>query len=278
MRKGVECGNELVIFTDLDGTLLSTKTYELGPAQEALNFCREANIPVIFVSSKTREEIERLQQKLGDDGPFIPENGGAVFLPKEDWEKPAGWQDVGPYWRLALGTAHHILCLALKNAAHAAGAEVSGFSEMPVNQVAELTGLSPKEAALAQMREYDEPFIIQNETDEIVLGLQEEIQARGLKYTKGGLFHHITGDSDKGEAVYSLMSLYREASPDARFAGIGDAKNDLPMLRKVDRPFLVRKPDGSFEKGAYFRGITITEGIGPHGFSEAINLLLKLAE
>lgn len=275
MRIGVGYGNELVVFTDLDGTLLS-ETYELGPAREALDFCQEANIPVVFVSSKTRKEIERLQQKLGNNGPFIPENGGAVFLPQENWDKPAGWRDAGPYWCLSLGTACHVLCLALKNAAHAVGAEVLGFSEMPVNQVAEVTGLSLQEAALAQVREYDEPFIIQNETDETVLRLQKEIQARGLKYTKGGLFHHITGDSDKGEAVYSLMSLYREANPAVRFAGIGDAKNDLPMLRKVDQPFLVRKPNGSFEKVAYFTGITITEGIGPQGFSEAINLLLKL--
>jgi mannosyl-3-phosphoglycerate phosphatase len=263
----------LVVFSDLDGTLLSAKTYEPEAAQAALELCRQEGIPVVFVSSKTRAEIEGLRQRLGNNDPFISENGGAVFIPKAGWEKPAGWRDSGDYWCLALGRPHHILCLVLKRAAEAAGAEVLGFSAMSTGEVAKATGLPPEGAALAQQREFDEPFIILNETKQIISRLKNKINAEGLHYTKGGIFHHITGGCDKGKAVRRLINLYRRGNPGVQFAAVGDAANDVPMLRQVDHPFLVRKEGGTFEESAYFKGLRITEGIGPRGFAEAIGIL-----
>jgi mannosyl-3-phosphoglycerate phosphatase len=275
MQKAVGCGVKLVVFSDLDGTFLSPEDYNPGPARGALKICQGEGIPVVFVSSKTRAEIEKLRQELGDSNPFISENGGAVFLPKTNWERPAGWLELDDYWCLALGESHPLLCSALKDAAGAAGARILGFSAMPVSQVAEMTGLPEKDAELARMREFDEPFVILNESKDVISRLQKEINARGFHYTRGGVFHHITGGCDKGKAVRRLMNLYRRANPGIRFAAVGDAANDLPMLRAVDQPFLVRKSGGLFEEGACFNGLTLTEGIGPLGFAEAINLLRK---
>jgi len=43
----------------------------------------------------------------------------------------------------------------------------------------------------------------------------------------------------------------------------------------VNYPFLVRKSDGSFEKEALLPNITITDGIGPEGFAEAVQILIR---
>ncbi len=77
-----------VIFTDLDGTLLSPETYQPGPSREALEICKNRQIPVVFVSSKTRAEIEVIRRDLNPDDPFISENGGGIYLPQEMWRKP----------------------------------------------------------------------------------------------------------------------------------------------------------------------------------------------
>ena len=60
----------IVIFTDLDGTLLDARTYDPGVAIEALEKCSLHSIPVIFVSSKTRAEIECLREELNNVSPF----------------------------------------------------------------------------------------------------------------------------------------------------------------------------------------------------------------
>lgn len=75
-------GSSLLVFTDLDGTLLDHHTYSFEPALPALNALKEKNIPLIICTSKTRAEIEKWRLELRTDHPFISENGGAIFIPK----------------------------------------------------------------------------------------------------------------------------------------------------------------------------------------------------
>src|SRR4030042_5645191 len=72
---------KVIIFTDLDGTLLDRDTYSFAPAQPALDMIRKKGIPLVFSSSKTRAEMELYRERAGNDHPFIAENGGAVFVP-----------------------------------------------------------------------------------------------------------------------------------------------------------------------------------------------------
>ena len=273
----------IVLFTDLDGTLLDARTYDPGPSVPALDRCRGLGIPVVFVSSKTRAEMERLRAALGNTDPFVSENGGGLFLPVEAWPDPpgAGHYEIereGGLWRITLGAPYGRVARALEAAAGAAGARVRGLDTMTETEAADLTGLSPEETSLAVAREFDIPFLVLDETETLVDRLRTEIEARGLCYTRGGRFHHILGRSDKGKAVALLERFYREASPGARFAAVGDAANDGPMLRESDHPFLVRRPDGTFDQDAWFDGLTVTEGIGPEGFAETVSAMAELIE
>lgn len=273
----------IVLFTDLDGTLLDALTYDPGPSVPALDRCRKLGIPVVFVSSKTRAEMERLRAALGNTDPFASENGGGLFLPAETWPDPPGVGQYeierdGGFWRITLGAPYDRVARDLAAAAGAAGAWVRGLDTMSETEAADLTGLAPEEARLAVRREFDIPFLIIDETEAVVDRLRAEIEARGLCYTRGGRFHHILGRSDKGRAVSLLEELCREASPGARFAAVGDAANDGPMLREADHPYLVRRPDGTFDQDAWFDGLTVTKGIGPEGFAEAVRAVAALVE
>ncbi len=261
-----------VIFTDLDGTLLSADTYELGAAATALQVCRQADIPVVFVSSKTRAEMVALRSRLEHRGPFVSENGGAIFLPQEAWQKPPGFHGDGPFWILAMGTPHPTLVTVLQRAAARCGATVRGFSSMSLAEIIRWTGLSEPDARLARMREYDEPFRIENEAPPLLRCLEDSVAAAGLTLTRGGRFYHILGDCDKGRAVARLMTLYRQRQADTLFAAVGDAGNDLSMLRAVDCPYLVRRPDGTHDQAACFEGVVCTDGIGPEGFAQAVHI------
>ena len=72
----------LVVFTDLDGTLLDHGTYSFEPARPGLEALLEAGIPLVFCTSKTRLETERWRRALANVHPFIVENGGAVYVPE----------------------------------------------------------------------------------------------------------------------------------------------------------------------------------------------------
>lgn len=55
-------------FSDLDGTLLDSHSYDWQPAAPSLSRLREANVPVILCSSKTSAEMLYLQKRWGYKG------------------------------------------------------------------------------------------------------------------------------------------------------------------------------------------------------------------
>jgi len=79
-----------IIFSDLDGTLLNQDTYSFNEGQKALKLLKKYNIPLIFATSKTRAEIEFWRKKIGNNDPFISENGGGIFIPKMDYQRQRG--------------------------------------------------------------------------------------------------------------------------------------------------------------------------------------------
>lgn len=73
----------IIIFTDLDGTLLHPNIYSFAKARPALNLIKEEGIPLVLCSSKTRAEMEVYRERLGNNHPFVSENGGGIFIPKD---------------------------------------------------------------------------------------------------------------------------------------------------------------------------------------------------
>ena len=58
----------IVIFTDLDGSLLDHEGYSCESALRALALVRARSIPLVFATSKTRSEVVRLQEDMGHPG------------------------------------------------------------------------------------------------------------------------------------------------------------------------------------------------------------------
>lgn len=261
----------LVIFTDLDGTLLDRQTFNPAPALPTLEKCRHLKIPVVFVSAKSKAEIEPIRETLGNDYPFISENGGGLYLPAERFRKPEGFLQAGSYWCRRSTKSIDELRRALLAAAKTVSVEIKCFFQMTDQEIADFTGLNLSQAKLARDREFDEPFILIDENPQALTKLIRAIIEAGYRYTTGGSLHHITGDFDKGQAVELLKKFFLDLNPETRFAGLGDAFNDLPMLKLVDFPFLVRQPDGDYDRTVKLDSLTITKGSGPTGFAEAVD-------
>ena len=268
MKKG------LVVFTDLDGTLLDARDYSFGPAREALGLLRDLNIPLVLTTSKTRAEVLEYRKALNNPHPFIVENGGCVYIPEGyfPFEIEAPAQE--GFHKIELGKPYRALRVFLYFLRES-GFNARGFGDMSDEEVAALTGLSPVEAGLARAREYDEPFIFENGG-----GRLEELERlaanEGLSLTKGR-FLHLKGCNDKGQAVGLLKDCYSKVLDGMATAGLGDNANDGPMLDAVDFPFLVKKPDGTYAAWDNPR-IVRTQGVGPEGWNEAVVGLLKILQ
>ncbi|UCE04786.1 MAG: HAD-IIB family hydrolase [bacterium] len=268
---------QILIFSDLDGTILSSIDYSPGPSLEAVELGLQNGMEFVIVSSKTRAEIEFLQQEFGWNFSFISENGGAIYIPEGTPLKKISTEFIkqGRYWKLELGVNYAEVCNVLQQIAEKLQLKITAFNQLSDEQVAQLAGLPLQQAKLARIREYDEPFLVAEQNANKIELMIKKIEKRGLRYTRGGRFHHIIGNYDKGQAVYLLKELYRKDYGSITTAAIGDAKNDVPMFNQMDHPFLVRKFNGSYEAEAVIPNITITNGIGPDGFVEAIEVLVN---
>jgi len=256
-----------VVFTDLDGTLLDA-SYRPGPAAPALVRLREAGVPVVFCSSKTRAEQVPLRRRLGVGGPFVVENGSAVLVgpPCHDLPVGAGWcRDV-----LGIDATRVRSLLARRRAA--LGIEARGFADMTDEEVARCTGLSIAGARRARRREYSETLVGLSPEDARRLG--RALASDGLQLVSGGRWHTVTASgADKGKALVRVMERWRSATGavDVPSIAVGDGPNDVTMLRAADRAFLVSRRDG---RSPALRGAERLPGIGPAGFAELVDRLL----
>ncbi len=271
----VQKKTSIVVFSDLDATLLDHASYSHEAARPALRLLEREKIPIILCSSKTAAEIERLRDSLRLHHPFISENGGAIFIPRGYF--PFSFmphRETPRYLVIELGTSYSKLREVLGCLQHSYPGAIQGFGDMAVEEVARLTNLSLEDACLAKQREYDEPFLLGNE--ELASEIAKRVNALGLQVTKGGRFHHLMGGNDKGRAVSILTSLFRRQQPDLVTIGIGDSLNDLAMLMAVDYPVLVQKPDGSYDPAVRLPNLILAPFPGPDGFRASLVELVPL--
>jgi mannosyl-3-phosphoglycerate phosphatase len=263
----------LIIFTDLDGSLLDHGDYAFDAARPSIERLKRAGIPLIITTSKTRREVESLQRDMGIRGPFIVENGGGIFLPRDDrnWKIDCGERQ-GDYMIVRLGTTYSTVRCFMERFGPDFG--IRGFGDMTPEEIARWTELPLHKAVSAGEREFTEPFLL--ERPENLRPLAAAAEAAGLKLTRGGRFYHLIGaGQDKGLAVRIVRDIYRRncAGP-LTTVGLGDSENDRPMLEMVDIPVVIPRPDGSC-LDIRRPGIIRAAAPGSRGWNDTVSALLN---
>ncbi len=276
-----------IIFTDLDGTLLD-ENYEWRTAEGTLKKLKELDIPVIFCSAKTRAEQRELRREMGVNCPYIVEDGSAVVIPvdSELYRIAEGREeDIGKLANgrvevyndkneviLKLGADYDEILeflLKLKNSEKCKDC-LKFYGIMDVDEIAEVTGLNRKMAELAKQREFSETLVSYNE--EILRKIKEKFAA-----VIGGRFVHVYGKgADKGRAVKILSKLYTRLYGKAPVTfGIGNSHTDIPMLKAVDYPAIVKNVDGWMDiKG--MPNVYKAKGVATAGWVEVVeNIVLR---
>ncbi len=269
----------VLIFTDLDGTLLDAENYSFKKALPALEKIKKRKIPLILCSSKTRAELESYQNRLKIGDPFVSENGGAIFIPRGYFRQiPDELERKGKYMVLELGIPYPKIRRKFWEVFDKLNLKAVGFGDLKAEEISSLLNLSKAEAKLARKREYDEPFYFLEKTKKEKIRLAEkEFNKSGLSLTTGGRLFHLTGGNDKGKAVKLLTQIYKSNwENDLLTIGLGDSLNDLSLLESVDIPVLIRKKDNSYDRDI-LQELTIYKapGIGPSGWSQSILDLIK---
>ncbi len=262
-----------VVFTDMDGTLLDHDTFSIRLAVASVDLLIRRGFPVVPVSSKTASEIRGWMRILFLRGPFICENGCGIFIPEGYFGNlPDGAVQNADGWKIPLASGIDVVREKLRDAAREAGVVYRGFEKMSREEISRYSGLRGDELQACLEREYDEPFILERNGE--IERLRLPAKRNGLVLTRGGRFHHAADGCDKGRAVRILADLYREMDSEVLTIAVGDSQNDLSMLQAVDKGYLVRKPDGTYDPEVPETAASRVQGIGPKGFRAVIEEII----
>lgn len=264
--------NKTLIFTALDGALLDSQSHSTEVVQPLVAKLKDAGVPIVFVSSKTRVEQEYYLDALNLSVPFIAEDGGAIFIPKGYFDSKFEHQrETDEYQVIEMAKPYAEVRQRLEAVRAQGHFAFRGYGDMGTPEVAEISGLDMLAASRAQKREYQEAVNLTGSEDEINLILNY-IEKANLSYVKLGRFYGVMFGNYKGPAVRLLMELFRQKLGDITTIGVGESINDLPLLVEMDKPVLVGKADGSHQ-AATMPNLHLAKESGPHGWVEAISEL-----
>lgn len=258
----------IVVFSDLDGTLLDHETYSFEAARPALSALKARGIPLILASSKTEAEMRPIARSMDLDHPMIVENGaGVVGLPGE--AAAAGDGSARPYNHLRL---------VLRQIPKDLNACFEGFGDWDVARVAEETGLPLAAAHLARQRRFSEPGHFTG-SDAQKRAFVDHLEQAGFTAVQGGRFFTLMPKTSKAARMAEVTDHYRRLSGEpVRTVALGDAQNDLAMLQAADRGFIIINPAHAplaVTERERLGFITRSQKPGPQGWNECVLPLVE---
>jgi mannosyl-3-phosphoglycerate phosphatase len=269
---------KIVVFSDLDATLLDGEAYSWKPAERAIEALKNRDAALVMVTSKTFSEVKSLHEELGFCDPFVLENGGGIALSKQSPLKD-GLLSCEPnldvferegFAVFALGTRYEALVKSLAEISTEVGMPLLGFSAMSDEEVAAATGLPIDQAVKARLRLFDEPFMISKESAALVARVEAAANRRGLGVTKGGRFWHLIGHPGKGKAVSILLKSFRKQYGELTSIGLGDSPNDFPFLQLVEIPVVLGMPSQAESLLFQLARAHRYASPGPEGWNQAV--------
>jgi len=262
--------HQLIVYTDLDGTLLDHNNYSFENALPALSKLNALSIPVIPVSSKTLPEIIEINSLIGISVPIVAENGGVIAFPKDYFKNVLGFESNEDYFINKMTTSYESILNTLNQIRNETDFKFTGFSDMSIESVMHHTSLPYDNARNAKKRIASEPILwMDTEKNQTIFhGLLEK---NDLTLVKGGRFWHVMGKTNKGQAIKKINQLYLDnGATTLTTIGLGDSPNDIPMLTQVNIPVIVKRSDGSVMEFDGSKDCSQTKLAGPNGWNAFI--------
>ena len=222
---------KILIFTDLDGSLLHRDTFKFDEIKDYLKQLLSKGIFIIPNTSKTEKEILEFNNELGSSLPYISENGSAINgldllnsnLPKE----------------LILSREKDSLIKIFKESVSVnLQNKCKWLSEMDKKKQSLIFGLEDDKLKMALDRKYTIPFLFEGNKSERN-ELSKIVKNKGLALQEGGRVINLTDKVNKAKALQVFVRFFKKNYKNVKTIAVGDNYNDLDMLKTSEFPCLV---------------------------------------
>jgi mannosyl-3-phosphoglycerate phosphatase len=238
-----------IVFCDVDGLVpvhgkMVTGFDEFSAALE------HAAIPIVWVTSRTRLQIDDPRRKLGHNHPFIAEGGCGVFLPEGYFHlRPAKTMRLGRFTCLPVAEPQPAATEALEELSAATGVAPVLLCSLSPRELVQNSGLPAQQAELMRHRDFDEFFFFAGTAEDDVKRFVTEGVNRHWQLRPRGVLWSLAVGASLKQCVRELSKLYARAlRSQPKIIGIAREDPDSELLRACDRGFLLVDHSPSVER------------------------------
>ena len=262
----MNANHKVLIFTDLDGSLLDRDTFKFDKISKYIKDLISKGIFIIPNSSKTKVEIEKFNNDLDEDLPFVVENGASIYnlnlINTSFPEKISLSREINEIIEIfdnKISSKYKSKCKFIK--------------DLKSDKQSEIFGLPKDKVKLAINREYTIPLIFDGskiqKTD-----LFKSVNNIGLSLQEGGRVINLCDKISKSKAMKNVVKIFKKISKEKLITiGVGDNFNDLDMLKNSDIPCLVFNDKFTMEK-INIDNCIVSKKPAPEGWEEVVKLAL----
>ena len=255
----------ILIFTDLDGSLLHRETFEFSEIKDYIKNLVSNKIYVIPNSSKTHNEILNFNKKLGEELPHISENGSTINglnlidkdLPKElilSREK----DELEKIFENEIPENLKIKCKWLRKMDKDSQIKALGLTGISLNH--------------AMNRKYSIPFLFEGNKSEKI-EILKKLKKKRLTLQEGGRVINLCDKISKSKSMKIFVKFFKKINENVKTIAVGDNFNDLDMLKNADIPCLVFNDNFKLDQ-ININNLLISNKPAPHGWADVVKIAL----
>ena len=259
--------SKIVIFTDLDGTLLHNETFKFENIRQYIKNLLSKNISLIPNSSKTKTEILNFCHELEEELPFIVENGAAIYkmnLVNSDFPE-----------KIILSRDNkEILNVFLRKIPKEFISKCKFVLKLKKDEQLKIFGLSEKQLSYASDREFSVPLLFKGNKVE-KNNLFRLVSNMGLTMQEGGRVINLSDNVSKSFAMKKVKRIFEKTEKQKlKIIGVGDNFNDLDMLKNSDIACLVFNEKFKLDT-LNINNCLVSKKSAPEGWEEVVKMALE---
>tara|TARA_Y100000813_G_scaffold13120_1_gene9018 strand:+ start:42 stop:833 length:792 start_codon:yes stop_codon:yes gene_type:complete len=259
--------SKIVIFTDLDGTLLHNETFKFENIRQYIKNLLSKNISLIPNSSKTKTEILNFCHELEEELPFIVENGAAIYkmnLVNSDF----------PEKIILSRDKKEILNVFLRKIPKEFISKCKFVLKLKKDEQLKIFGLSEKQLSYASDREFSVPLLFKGNKVE-KNNLFRLVSNMGLTMQEGGRVINLSDKVSKSSAMKKVKRIFEKTEKQKlKIIGVGDNFNDLDMLKNSDIACLVFNEKFKLDT-LNINNCLVSKKSAPEGWEEVVKMALE---
>ena len=203
-----------------------------------------AGLPIVWVTARSRLQMDEPRRKFGHQHPFIGEDGCGVYLPEDYFHlRPAKTVRMGRFTCIPLAEVQPAAAEALELLSEETGISTVPLRSLAPRELEQNTGLPARDAELARQRDFDELFFFAGAAEKDVARFQVEATSRNITLRQHGVLWSLAVGADLSLCIRELSKLYdRALRAHPTVLGIATAAEADGLLPACDRGLVLAKP------------------------------------